>query len=170
MPQGVRRSPSVAGFIFASLLGACGSANVDGVTLFKAGAHAKAHDLLVQQANAGDVEAQRYLATQFYAGLGVPRNLPAAAVWYERAARGGDPSAQLSYGMMLMNGQGAPQDFALAFGWLQAAEDGGSARARIYLAALDDNVTVDQRARVTAEVRKLLGKNEPESADTGVEP
>jgi hypothetical protein len=57
------------------------------------------------------------------------------------------------------------RDYALAFGWLQTAVDSGSARARTYLAELDDNVTVDQRARVTDHVRDLLRKGAVRPAD-----
>ena len=66
-------------------------------------------------------------ALAVYAGLGVPRSLPAAAALFRQSAEKGHPQAQYNLGTMLARGEGAtagPDPGAAAVWWELAARQG----------------------------------------------
>ena len=62
---------------------------------YERGNYAEAEMGLLQAAQAGDAQAQEMLGLMYAMGTGVypgvPRNLVAAALWFDRAARNGRP-------------------------------------------------------------------------------
>ena len=57
-------------------------------------------------ADAGDVHAQKWIATRFYHGLnGFPQDLPRAAEYFAAAGNAGDAEARYNYGVMRLTGQ-----------------------------------------------------------------
>jgi len=76
-------------------------------------------------ADAGNVRAQFMMGTIFEQGLGVHKDLNAAARWYRAAADGGNASAQYNLGVFHQFGKGVQKDSVIAAKlWKQAAEQG----------------------------------------------
>jgi uncharacterized protein len=76
-------------------------------------------------AEGGDADAQFNLGQAYRLGRGVPLDLAAAKVWFERAARSGHVDAQTTLGLLtFQNG-----DRATGLKWLRAAADQGEPRA-----------------------------------------
>lgn len=94
-------------------------------------------------AEAGDADAQFNLGQAYRLGRGVPLDLAAAKVWFERAAQKGHVDAQTTLGLLtFQNG-----DRVQGLKWLKAAADQGEARALlVYGTALfnGDGVTQDR--------------------------
>ena len=76
------------------------------------------------------VQAQARLGDLYGEGKGVPRDLPAAERWYEKAALQGDIGAQLKLGAMYANAGGAPRNNNLAYVWYGTALRMGSGAAK----------------------------------------
>src|SRR3954451_11410631 len=76
-------------------------------------------------AERGDVDAAFNLGQAYRLGRGVPLDLPAAKVWFERAANKGHIDAQTTLGLLLFeNGDRAP-----GLKWLKIAADKADPRA-----------------------------------------
>src|SRR3954452_24105895 len=76
-------------------------------------------------AEGGDADAQFNLGQAYRLGRGVPLDLAAATIWFERAARKGHLDAQTTLGLLtFQNG-----DRAAGLKWLKAAADQGEPRA-----------------------------------------
>jgi cell division septation protein DedD len=92
-------------------------------------------------AEAGDADAQFNLGQAYRLGRGVPIDLGAAQVWFERAAGKGHLDAQTTLGLLLFqNG-----NHTGALRWLKAASDKGEPRAMlVYGTALFNGDSVPQ--------------------------
>ena len=94
-------------------------------------------------AEGGDADAQFNLGQAYRLGRGVPLDLAAAKIWFERAARSGHLDAQTTLGLLtFQNG-----DRAAGLKWLRQAADQGEPRAMlVYGTALynGDGVTQDR--------------------------
>jgi len=94
-------------------------------------------------AEGGDADAQFNLGQAYRLGRGVPLDLAAAKIWFERAARSGHLDAQTTLGLLtFQNG-----DRAAGLKWLKQAADQGEPRAMlVYGTALynGDGVTQDR--------------------------
>ena len=94
-------------------------------------------------AEAGDADAQFNIGQAYRLGRGVPLDLAAAKIWFERAARSGHLDAQTTLGLLIFqNG-----DRAGGLKWLKQAADQGEPRALlVYGTALynGDGVTQDR--------------------------
>src|SRR5213595_432263 len=78
-------------------------------------------------AEGGDADAQFNLGQAYRLGRGVPLDLGAAKLWFERAARSGHLDAQTTLGLLtFQNG-----DRAMGLKWLKAAADQGEPRAML---------------------------------------
>ncbi len=88
-------------------------------------------------ADAGDAKAQFVLATNYAEGRLVPRDLKAAAQWYEKAAVQGIAPAQYRLASFYEKGLGVSRDLAQAKAWYQRAAEQGNIRAMHNLAVLD---------------------------------
>jgi len=76
-------------------------------------------------AEGGDADAQFNLGQAYRLGRGVPLDLSAAKLWFERAARSGHVDAQTTLGLLtFQNG-----DRVQGLKWLKAAADQGEPRA-----------------------------------------
>ncbi len=85
---------------------------------------------------AGLPAAQYELATRLFEGRGLPKDQPAAAHWFERAASDGFAPAQYRLGAMYEKGAGVTRDPAAAKGWYLKAAQAGNARAAHNLAVM----------------------------------
>src|SRR5215469_15827653 len=73
------------------------------------------------KAEAGDVDAQKHLATMYVGGAGGEPNFAEAARWYQIAADKGDAKSQFNLGVCYEKGLGVPQDNVNAVKWYQKA-------------------------------------------------
>ncbi|KAJ3402289.1 hypothetical protein HDV05_008624 [Chytridiales sp. JEL 0842] len=62
------------------------------------------------------------IAVCFQQGWGVGRSLPAAAYYFDMAAKLGDPDAMYELGYCYLNGSGVPKDKGRAANWLRQAD------------------------------------------------
>jgi TPR repeat protein len=129
----------------ALLLAGCDRPRGDPLAAFQAGDYQRARELWSVQAESGDADAQNFLASLYYLGLGTDRDFQHAAYWYERAARQGQMDAQRNLGTMYQMGQAVAQDNLRAYIWYYAAAQNGSETAAAYLKTLDSQVTPNAR-------------------------
>jgi localization factor PodJL len=85
---------------------------------------------------AGQPNAQYELAMRLLEGRGLPKDQPAAARWFERAASLGLVPAQYRLGSMYEKGIGVTRDPAAAKRWYVKAAEAGNARAAHNLAVM----------------------------------
>ena len=111
------------------------------------GDYAEAMRLFTRQAVAGDAGAQNSVGVLYYMGLGVPRDMQKAAVWFRKAAEARFPKAQFNLGIMYHNGYGVEPHLLQSYLWLYAAEHAGHRGARTYLALIGSLITVNQVKR-----------------------
>ncbi|HTR87849.1 MAG TPA: tetratricopeptide repeat protein [Reyranella sp.] len=76
-------------------------------------------------ADAGVASAQYKLASAYFAGAGVDRDMVQAQIWYSRAAQQGLPDAQQALGLLLIGGKAGAADPVEGYKWLLLAERGG---------------------------------------------
>jgi localization factor PodJL len=86
---------------------------------------------------AGQPNAQYELAMRLFEGRGLPKDQPAAARWFERAASLGLAPAQYRLGSMYEKGNGVTPDPAVAKRWYLKAAEVGNARAAHNLAVMN---------------------------------
>jgi len=84
----------------------------------------------------GDAAAEFEIASRFAEGRGVPRNLAAAADWFERAAKQGLAPAQLRLGSLYEKGLGVKKSIETARRHYLMAAAAGNAKAMHNLAVL----------------------------------
>lgn len=89
------------------------------------GDYALAHELWLDRAEQGDVDAQINLGHLYERGLGVERDRGRALEWYRSAAEQGSADAQYQVGLMHELGLGVEPDIHEAEGWYQLAIDQG---------------------------------------------
>lgn len=104
------------------------------------GDDATAFKLFSSLANAGNARAQYWLADMYEYGYGVPKDIPEAMGWMEKAANQGLATAQGRLGEIYFAGQETVQDFKAARLWLQKAADQRNAVAERRLAQMKDQV------------------------------
>ena len=119
-----------------TLLQAGCNGSKDPETLFNQGAYADAFKLWLPRARDGDLAALYYLGIQYYAGLGVKRDLIKAEQWFRKAAEKAYPDAQYNLGLMYENGQVVPQNFTIAYMWFHAAHTQGNKNASRHMIRL----------------------------------
>jgi localization factor PodJL len=91
---------------------------------------------LIAAATSGDPAASYEVGARFADGTAVPQDLPTAASWFERAARGGGVMAQFRLGTLYEKGVGVTKDLQEARRRYLAAADKGNAKAMHNLAVL----------------------------------
>src|SRR5271170_7455442 len=100
------------------------------------------------KATTGHLREELKLASDYFAGRGVPRDLSQAAYWYRKAADQGDPGAQVEMGYFYLAGIGVKPDAEQAIRWFQRASASGSCAGKLNLAVLylrGDGVPQDTR-------------------------
>src|SRR6478736_6505030 len=82
--------------------------NVDNVYgAYQRGLYKTAFDLAITRAQYnGDAKAMTMLGELYANGLGIKRNYPKAAEWYQRAADAGDREGMFALAMMKLSGRG----------------------------------------------------------------
>jgi TPR repeat protein len=118
------------------------AASDKGLGAFKAGRYDQAIKILTPEAQAGDAEAQYYLALALRFSLPKPkgevRAYPSESDsgqqeihgWFEKAALSGHPEATREYALDFDSGAGVAPDFDVALKWMQKAFDLGDRGAR----------------------------------------
>lgn len=93
---------------------------------------------LINQAKAGNQQAQFFLAKRYQKGLGIQQNYQQAINWYTTAAKQNIAPAQLNLAMMYIRGEGVQPNAQQARYWLEKAAKLGDNRASYTLAMLDE--------------------------------
>ena len=93
---------------------------------------------LINQAEAGNQQAQFFLAKRYQKGQGIQQNYQQALQWYTIAARQDIAPAQLNLAMMYIRGEGVQPNAQQARYWLEKAAKLGDNRASYTLAMLDE--------------------------------
>jgi hypothetical protein len=97
--------------------------------------HARRHvELLKRAAEAEYAKAQFALGQLLEGGDGLPKDLAAAAHWFERSARQGYAYAQWVHGLNLLDGYGVPRDATMGLDFIRRAANGGFVGAMEFMA------------------------------------
>lgn len=88
--------------------------------------HQTALSVWLEQARAGDPEAQYYVGTIYEKGMGRAPDHAEAFSWYERAAGQGFTKAQMALGYLYEMGLGVEQDLVESLRWYRRASGGGN--------------------------------------------
>lgn len=90
--------------------------------LFDRSNYKTALQVLLPQAQSGDVVAQSYVGEIYEKGLGLAApDYAAAALWYRKAADAGHTPAQTNLGLLYERGLGVPEDKSTALNWYRKA-------------------------------------------------
>lgn len=89
--------------------------------------------VLKQDAQRGDVNAQARLGALYYLGEGVAQSYPEAVKWYRKAAKQGHASAQFLLGSCYYYGEGVMKSYSEAVKWYRKAAEQGNADAQYAL-------------------------------------
>lgn len=115
------------------------------------GDYKAAHDMWLDLATGGDVDAQFNVAALYDNGWGVERDVEKAALWYGRAAARNVAPAELVLAHMLRRGEIGAPDGEQALRHLRSAAHRGSPRAQFELGvAYDRGVGVTQNYATAA--------------------
>lgn len=130
----------------------------DALRALDEGNHAKAAKLFKPLAAKGNAVAQFKLATLYYNGKGVPKNLKEAAKLYRLSAEQGHVVAQSNFATMYYRGEGVPKDFVLAHMWKNIATTNAEGDRQLrYLEQLKA-LTKDMTAKQITEAQELAKK------------
>lgn len=105
-----------------------------------------ANDIVLNNAQAGDVDSQYYLAFKYELGIDVEQNSQKAHYWYSKAAEQGDARSQYSLGYLYSEGIGVKKDMELAKQWYEKSSRQDYAEAQYALATLYYNGAATKRA------------------------
>jgi TPR repeat protein len=138
----VKNTASLAGLIAALVPVIAFCASGKGTAAFEAGRYEQAIKLLTPEAEAGDAQAQYYLAYSLRFSLPRPRTAvrsdpseldPAQQKihhWFEKAALAGHAQSMREYALDFDSGAGVAPDFDKALEWMQKSFDAGDRGAR----------------------------------------
>lgn len=93
-------------------------------------------DVLLKQAESGDAQAMFKLASMYFHGKGVERDLAEAFKWNRQAAFKGNSSAQNNLGYMYDEGKSTKKDPVEALKWYRTAANFGCVAAQVNLGYL----------------------------------
>ena len=105
----------------------------DGIAAYKSGDWAKAFEILKPLAeldNSQSTMVQLRLAHMYERGQGTPKDLAAAAKWFQKAAERGSPTARAHLDWLYRLGTGVPKDGAQAARWSMKGASQGNAIAQ----------------------------------------
>ena len=94
--------------------------------------------------------AQSALASYFYSGEVVPKNLATARQWFNAAAMRGQPEAMFNLAVMLSKGEGGDKDLGMAYVWFNLAKASGQENAGTAISQIAASLTPQDRARADA--------------------
>lgn len=126
------------------------------------GQRSKLEPWIVQEAEAGNADAQLVLAAMYTHGKGVPTDAALGASWVEKAARGGNPEANLAIGRQLTLRGSADAGAALIRSALDKQPSNREAALWLYLARMHNK----QPELAKSELAASLARN-PDNAWPG---
>ena len=127
-------------FLFNLLLvTACDQSSKTAEQLLEKGHYEAAFGKFEKRAEAGDADAQNYLASMYYVGLHKKRDIKLAYDWFLKAAEQGSASAQYNLGNMYDNDETEARNYVKAYMWFYVAEQQGHKKARHRMALLLEN-------------------------------
>ncbi|WP_348800510.1 tetratricopeptide repeat protein [Flavobacterium adhaerens] len=98
------------------------NANFDaGIAAIEANNMPLAYKKFLAAAKEGHIDSQYNVALMYEKGMGVPKNLKEALIWYNKAAEQGNSNAQFNLGVLYENGTGTSIDYAKAHKWYRKA-------------------------------------------------
>ncbi len=103
---------------------------------YNEGKFARAYEIWLKLAKAGDGEAMNYLGMLYDAGKGVPLNTKEALTWFRKSAEVGYAGGMSNLGRMLEQGRGTARHVDTAAAWFRKAADLGQADAQYNLGVL----------------------------------
>ena len=103
-----------------------------------AAANQAALDVLVTEAEAGDLEAMNFLGVLYVIGGQVSRDYSTALFWFQKAIDGGSSNAMNNLARMYVLGAGVPRDYANAFRWFARSAVGGNVHSMYSVAVMAD--------------------------------
>lgn len=103
---------------------------------FQRGFYLTAFEIAVERAKLGDAKAQSLIGYLYANGLGLPKSLDEAIIWYQLAARNGDPQALVELANLAALGIGMPVDKKKAATYLEEALGKGVVEANYWLGLL----------------------------------
>lgn len=130
----------------------------DALRAFDEGKHAKAAKLFKPLAKKGNAIAQFKLATMYYNGNGVTKNIKEALRLYRLSAEQGHTVAQSNLATMYYSGIGVPQDFVLAHMWKNIAATNSEGDRQLRYFEQLKTLTQDMTAKQIAEAQALAKK------------
>ncbi len=107
----------------------------------------------MEQARAGDAEAQTYVGEIYEKGLGTAPDYELAAIWYRRAAEQGFARAQLALGYLYEKGLGVEQDLAEAMNLYR--DSSGLPDDLEFVSSIEMSANKEELAALKEEVQKL---------------
>ena len=107
-----------------------------GRAAYMAGEFAKALEIWMPLAKAGDAQAQAWVGSLYANGDGVDIDDGTAFGWYLKSAEAGNVQAQSNIGAMYAMGKGIAQDNEEAVRWFERAAENGDAHGQFNLAVL----------------------------------
>ncbi len=114
--------------------------------------------LIRRAAEKGLPNAQAYLGSLYRTGDGVPKDSAEAAKWFRNAALQNQRHAQASLGSMYSTGEGVAKDLVLAHLWLKLAGTQGDESSQRALAAIEAEMTPEQKTEAMKLEREFTGK------------
>ena len=99
----------------------------------------KAFEMLLSEAESGDVISQNSLAARYATGDGVDKDLDQTIYWYKKASLNDDPDAFYNLALMYLLGEGVDKDDKIARINLNEAIECGSSDACLVLAEAYEN-------------------------------
>jgi TPR repeat protein len=102
----------------------------DGLNALNKKEYKTAHNLFLELAEKGIVQAQYNLGLIYGKGKGVSKNYSKAYRWWKLAANQGHGKSQTNLGWMYEMGKGVPKDVYKATKWYQLASDQGLVKAQ----------------------------------------
>lgn len=127
----------------------------DALHAFDEGHHATAAKLFKPLAEKGNSIAQFKLATMYYSGKGVPKNIREALRLYRLSAEQGHVVAQSNLATMYYLGKGVSRDFVLAHMWKNIAATNSEGDRQLRYFEQLKTLTNDMTARQIAEAQAL---------------
>jgi TPR repeat protein len=94
----------------------------DAELAYQKGDYAKTFTIMQGLAEQRDADAQFNLATMYYKGEGVTKDLNAALYWYLQAAEQGNIQAQYNLGVMYRHSEMAKRDLISSYMWFVLAK------------------------------------------------
>jgi hypothetical protein len=99
----------------------------------KNGQYIECYNGVCHVAERGHPQAQQLLGHLYEKGIGVEKNAPKAALYYEKAAKQGVGEAQMRLGLMFRNGEGVAKNPKAAEKWLKRAAKQNIGMAQYHL-------------------------------------